>query len=131
MLRVYVGNLPYKVRDQELKDYFEQNCGPVKEAVVPLNGDRRSMGFGFVEFETDEAFQKALSMSGTEMDGRPLRIDAARPKEDRGSAKSEDGAKASPEETKEETTDEVAIEDEKSAEPEEMKSDDSDNTVAV
>lgn len=82
MFRVYVGNLPYRVRDKELREYFEQ-VGAVKDAIVPLNGDRRSMGFGFVEFETEEAFQKALGMNGTDMEGRPLRIDAARPKPDR------------------------------------------------
>jgi RNA recognition motif-containing protein len=83
MFRVYVGNLPYRVRGEELKEFFG-SAGNVTDAIVPLTEDQRSKGFGFVEFGDEESFKKALAMDGQQMEGRPLRINEARPREDRG-----------------------------------------------
>jgi RNA recognition motif-containing protein len=82
MFRVYVGNLPYRVREDDLRAFFE-SAGNVTEVVVPLTEDRRSKGFGFVEFGDKESFEKALAMNDQEMEGRKLRINEARPREDR------------------------------------------------
>src|SRR5215212_8738753 len=82
MFRVYVGNLPYRVREDDLRAFFE-SCGNVTEVVVPLTEDRRSKGFGFVEFGDKESFEKALAMNDQDMEGRKLRINEARPREDR------------------------------------------------
>ena len=84
MFRVYVGNLPYTVRDADLKDFFEKAGCTTTEATVVMMPDGRSKGFGFVSFADEESFKKATAMSGSEMQGRSVRIDAARPKEDRG-----------------------------------------------
>ncbi len=84
MLRVYVGNLPYSVRDGDLKEFFENAGCKVTEATVVMMPDGRSKGFGFVSLEDEDSFKKAQALSGSDMQGRQVRIDAARPKEDRG-----------------------------------------------
>lgn len=79
--KLYVGNLPYNVRDEDLKTHFEQ-AGAVESAQVVLDRDSgRSRGFGFVEMATDEDAQKAVStLNGQEFEGRPLVVNEARPK---------------------------------------------------
>ena len=81
MTKLYVGNLSYSVRDEELKTHFSQ-IGEVVSAVVIM--DRRmdrSKGFGFVEYANAEDAQKAIDeLNGKEMDGRELRVSIARPK---------------------------------------------------
>jgi RNA recognition motif-containing protein len=84
MLRVYVGNLPYQTREDGLRAFFEEAGCKVTEAVVVMDHDGRSKGFGFVSFEDDASFQKALEKNESELGGRPLRINEARPREDRG-----------------------------------------------
>lgn len=80
MFRIYVGNLPYSVKEEDgLKAFFPGATG----ATVVMTPDGRSKGFGFVDFENENDFKGALAMNGKEMDGRALRIDEARPREDR------------------------------------------------
>lgn len=82
--KIYVGNLPYEVRDNDLKELVAE-YGPVSEATVIM--DRRtdrSKGFGFVEFETEEAAAAAVeALDGHELDGRALKVNLARPKQPR------------------------------------------------
>lgn len=82
--KLYVGNLPYRTDDAALAEHFGQ-AGAVASATVITERDTgRSKGFGFVEFDSDEDAQKAIDMfDGQEMDGRPLRVNEARPKEER------------------------------------------------
>lgn len=84
MLRVYVGNLPYQTREDGLRAFFEEAGCKVTEAVVVMDHDGRSKGFGFVSFEDDASFQKALEKNESDLGGRPLRINEARPREERG-----------------------------------------------
>lgn len=84
MLRVYVGNLPYQTREDGLRAFFEEAGCKVTEAVVVMDHDGRSKGFGFVSFEDDASFQKALAKNESDLGGRPLRINEARPREERG-----------------------------------------------
>jgi RNA recognition motif-containing protein len=83
--KLYVGNLPYSVNDSTLADLFAPH-GTVASAQVIVDRDTgRSKGFGFVEMGTDSEAQSAISaMHGKEVDGRPLTVNEARPKEDRG-----------------------------------------------
>ena len=78
--RLYVGNLPYSVTEQELIDKFGA-FGTVES--VTLINDRdsgRSKGFGFVEMATDAEAQKAIEeVNGTDYDGRPVTVNEARP----------------------------------------------------
>jgi RNA recognition motif-containing protein len=83
MNKIYVGNLPFKVRDEELKDMFSE-FGEISEAVVITErGSGRSKGFGFVTFASEESTPKAIeAMNGKEVDGRALTVNEARPRED-------------------------------------------------
>ncbi len=82
--KLYVGNLPYTVTEDDLRGLFAQ-AGTVKS--IALINDRdtgRSKGFGFVEFETNEDAQKAISMfNGTQLQDRTLTVNQARPREER------------------------------------------------
>lgn len=82
--KVYVGNLPFSVGSDKLKDMFEE-FGEVEEAVVISDKyTRRSKGFGFVTYVNDEDAQKAIAaMDGKEFEGRALKVNEARPMEAR------------------------------------------------
>lgn len=79
--RLYVGNLAYEVTEDELSRLFTQ-CGTVTGATImkdPSSGD--SKGFGFVEMADDEEGTLAIKrMTGFDLHGRPLRVDAAKGK---------------------------------------------------
>jgi RNA recognition motif-containing protein len=82
--RLYVGNLAYSTTDAGLREFFEA-AGEVKTAEVVIErSSGRSKGFGFVEMTTDEGAQSAIdTLNGKLLDQRPIRIDFAKPKEDR------------------------------------------------
>jgi RNA recognition motif-containing protein len=82
--RLYVGNLPFSITDQDLGSIFAE-VGQVVSAKVVMDRDTgRSKGFGFVEMNTDEEAQKAISQfNGGELEGRQLKINEARPMEPR------------------------------------------------
>ena len=78
--RLYVGNLPYSVSEQDLIDKFGAS-GTVESATLITDRDSgRSKGFGFVEMATDAEAQKAIEeINGTDYDGRPVTVNEARP----------------------------------------------------
>jgi RNA recognition motif-containing protein len=82
--KLYVGNLAYSVRDEDLQQAFAQ-FGNVSSAKVMMDRDTgRSKGFGFVEMGTDAEAQSAISgMNGQALDGRALVVNEARPREER------------------------------------------------
>lgn len=82
--KLYVGNLPYSVTDEQLGQMFAQ-FGQVSSAVVIKFKDTgRSKGFGFVEFDKDEEADKAIEeMNGKENEGRNLVVNEARPMQPR------------------------------------------------
>jgi RNA recognition motif-containing protein len=82
--RLYVGNLAYATNDAGLRSFFEA-AGEVKSAEVVMDRmSGRSKGFGFVEMAADDGAQNAMNtLNGGELDGRPVKIDFAKPKEDR------------------------------------------------
>jgi RNA recognition motif-containing protein len=81
---LFIGSLAYATTDDGLKDFFAQ-IGPVASARVITDRETgRSKGFGFVEFENEDDNQKAVDqLNGKELDGRPINVSLARPKEDR------------------------------------------------
>jgi len=83
--KLYVGNLSYNVDNQELEELFGAH-GTVESAEVIREYDSgRSKGFGFVEMSSDEEAQAAISaLHDFQFQGRPLTVNEARPKEDRG-----------------------------------------------
>ena len=82
--RLYVGNLPWSATDDSLREFFAA-AGTVSSATVISDRDSgRSKGFGFVEMSSEEEAQKAIEMfNGKDMDGRPIVVNIARPKEER------------------------------------------------
>ena len=82
--KLYVGNLPYSVRDNDLQQQFSA-YGNVSSAKVMMERDTgRSKGFGFVEMGSDAEAQAAIAgLHGKDMGGRALVVNEARPMEPR------------------------------------------------
>jgi len=78
--KMFVGNLPYKTTEEELKEMFAE-FGEVTEAVILTDKfTGRSKGFGFVTMATEEEAQAAIKgLDQKEMDGRNIKVDVARP----------------------------------------------------
>jgi len=89
-MNIYVGNLPYSIRDEELRATFAP-YGDVESAEVIVDRrTRRSRGYGFVKMATDDAGRKAIeALDGHELEGRALRVDQSKPK-----AKDDDSSRA-------------------------------------
>lgn len=82
--KLYVGNLPFSARDEGLQELFSQAGTVVSANVIVDRESGRSKGFGFVEMSNPEEAEKAIQMfNGYSMDGRDLRVNVARPREDR------------------------------------------------
>jgi len=75
--KVFVGNLAFRMTDQALQEAFS-NCGKVKSGVVITRG-RRSLGYGFVEFESHEEALKAVNVMNKEsLFDRPIKVELAK-----------------------------------------------------
>lgn len=82
----FVGQLSWNVDNDWLQSEFAE-CGAIKSARVVTDRDSgRSRGFGYVEFETAEAAQKALELAGKEIDGRAIKVDISVPRAPRDGA---------------------------------------------
>ncbi len=82
-MKIYVGNLPWSIEDKKLQELFN-SYGEVEEAVVIKDRfSKRSKGFGFVTFKDEESGKKAVSeMNEKEVEGRPLKVNEAKPREE-------------------------------------------------
>ena len=78
-MNIYVGNLPYQLTEEELKETFEE-FGAVESAKIIMDKySGRSKGFGFVEMTNDEEAKQAIeSMNDTDVKGRNIRVNQAR-----------------------------------------------------
>ncbi len=82
--KLYVGNLPYSARDDSLQELFSQAGNVVSASVITDRESGRSKGFGFVEMSSPEEAEKAIQMfNGYSFEGRDLRVNIARPREER------------------------------------------------
>jgi RNA recognition motif-containing protein len=83
--KLYVGNLSYETTEDELRTLFAQ-AGTVESAALIKDRDTgRSKGFAFVEMSNQSEAEKAISMfNGYQMSGRALKVNMARPREERG-----------------------------------------------
>jgi len=83
--KLYVGNLAFQTTSQDLQELFAQ-AGTVESAQIIEDRDTgRSKGFAFVEMSTDEEAAAAISQfDGKEVGGRALKVNEARPRENRG-----------------------------------------------
>lgn len=84
MKKLFVGSLAWATNDDTLRDHFAA-CGTVASAKVITDRESgRSKGFGFVEFENDAEADAAIEkLNGSELDGRTIAVNEARPQEDR------------------------------------------------
>lgn len=82
MKRLYVGNLPWSIKDEELKELFGKYTSVTSATVLMDRETGRSRGFGFVEMSDDnEAAQAISEMNDFEVEGRKLVVNEARPRE--------------------------------------------------
>jgi len=83
-MNIYVGNLSYKMDDNDVEAIFAK-FGAVKSAKVIMDRETgRSKGFAFVEMNEQSAGQEAIeALNGKESDGRTLRVNEAQPREER------------------------------------------------
>jgi len=83
-MKVYVGNLPFTVDDEKLREIFAK-FGDIEEAtIIKDKYSGRSKGFGFVTFTDDAAAKKAIAeLNEKEVEGRALKVNEARPMEER------------------------------------------------
>jgi len=84
--KLYVGNLSFNTSTQDLETMFAE-AGTVTSAnIIEDRETGRSRGFAFVEMSSSEEAKKAIaSLDGKEVDGRNLKVNEAKPREDRGS----------------------------------------------
>lgn len=84
-MSIYVGNLSYQVNDEDITGVFKE-YGNVKQVQVPMDRETgRPRGFCFVEMETEAEETAAIeALDGAEWMGRNLKVNKAKPREDRG-----------------------------------------------
>ncbi|HYU46985.1 MAG TPA: RNA-binding protein [Terriglobales bacterium] len=84
MKNLYVGNLPHSTTESELRALFEAHGAVEKVSIVTDRDTGRARGFGFVEMtNAGEADKAVAALNGTELGGRSLTINEAKPKSDR------------------------------------------------
>jgi len=82
-VQIYAGNLSYKMTDDSLQKLFEQHGQVASVKIIRDRETGRSKGFGFVEMaDGDEADKAIQSLNGTEVDGRNIRVNLAKPKKE-------------------------------------------------
>ena len=81
--RLFIGNLPYKARANELRELFSQYGEVIDAHVVLEKGSNKSKGFGFVELEDEAADAAIEALNESEYDGRKIFVNEARPREER------------------------------------------------
>jgi len=84
-MKIYVGNIPYGVTEEDLKQSFEAFGQVTSVTIIKDKMSGQSKGFGFVEMASAEQGQAAISgMNEKELKGRKLNVNEARPRQDDG-----------------------------------------------
>ena len=80
-MKIYVGNLPYEVTEEDLKQVFDPFGSVASVAIIKDKFSGQSKGFGFVEMDSKEEAQAAIEgLNGKELKGRALNVNEARPR---------------------------------------------------
>lgn len=91
-MNIYVGNLSFKTSEEDLQKYFGQYGEVSSVSIIKDRVTGRSKGFGFVEMPSAEEARNAIeNLNSREYGGRTLTVNEARPRMDRGMARSRDG----------------------------------------
>ena len=84
-MNIYVGNLSWNLKDQDLSNLFASHGEVVSAKIVTDKFTGRSKGFGFVEMPNDDQAQAAITaLNGTDVDGRSIVVNESRPKQEGG-----------------------------------------------
>ncbi|MCL5057187.1 MAG: RNA-binding protein [Actinobacteria bacterium] len=83
MRTLYVGNLPWSTKAEDLQEVFSQYGEVISSRVITDRETGRSRGFGFVEVADQDADQIIAALNGTEMGGRVLTVNEAKARDDR------------------------------------------------
>ena len=88
-MNIYVGNLTYEASENDLRDLFGEHGTVTRVNVITDKMTGKSKGFAFVEMENDADGQKAIDeLNGADLQGRNLKVNLARPREERPARKS-------------------------------------------
>lgn len=80
-MNIYVGNLSYGVSDDQLREVFEAYGSVSSAKVITDRNSGRSKGFGFVEMDNKAEAEAAIEqLDGAEIDGRPVKVNEAKPR---------------------------------------------------
>lgn len=83
-IKLYVGNLPFEITEDELKGAFASHGEVVEARIITDKWTDKSRGFGFVEMSSQEEAQKAIDeLNGSALGGRDIVVNEARPMEER------------------------------------------------
>ena len=81
--KLYVGNLSFQTQEADLRDHFTPYGEVVSASIITDRDTGRSRGFAFVEMSSDDEARKAQeALDGHELDGRQLKVNEAKPRED-------------------------------------------------
>jgi cold-inducible RNA-binding protein len=84
-MRLYIGNLSYDTTEEELRELFSAHGTVESVNLITEGGSGRSKGFGFVEFRDDQEANAAIAaLNGTDLRGRTINVNQARPRVERG-----------------------------------------------
>lgn len=84
MKKIYVGNFPYEITEDQLREMFEQHGTLHSLDLIKDRETGRSRGFAFIEMDEQEAQAAIAALDGVELGGRTLRVNEARPRESSG-----------------------------------------------
>jgi len=91
-MNIYVGNLSWNTREEDLQEAFEAFGEVSSVAIITDRETGKSRGFGFVEMPSDSEARAAIAaLNGTDMGGRNLTVNEARPREERGGGRGDFG----------------------------------------
>jgi len=76
---IYIGNIPWSLSEDQLKEYFSKHGQVLSARIITERATGRSKGYGFIEVSAESA-EKIIELNGTEMDGRKLVINEAKPR---------------------------------------------------
>lgn len=81
---LYVGNLPWKIKEEELVSAIEQHAPVVAARIITERETGRSKGYGFIEVQDEDASKVVNGLNGQELGGRTLTVNEARPRQNKG-----------------------------------------------
>lgn len=90
--KLYVGNLPFSINNDALKDMFAAHGNVVSARIITDKVSGRSKGFGFVEFDSDDSANSAMNaLNSSEIEGRKIIVNEAKPPQEGGGGRSYGG----------------------------------------